>query len=245
MIDFEERTVLITGAGSGIGRATALTLAERNARVLLLGRNVPALESVFDDIIALGAPEPSILPVDLEGASTADYAQIADAIQQQYGPLYALVHNAAELGERVPFEHYLEATWQRVMRINFEAVTQLTRALLPLLKASDHSHVIFTSSSVGETPRAYWGAYAVSKYALEGFAKLLAQEFENTTSIDITVINPGATRTRMRQLAYPAENPSDSPEPHTVAERYLHRLDPSLGRIGAQRINADGSVTPL
>jgi len=244
-MDFDQRLILVTGAGSGIGRATALALANANARLLLLGRHVPALESLFDDIIANGAPEPSILPLDLDGASAADYTQIAQAIEQQFGSLYALVHNAAELGERVPFEHYLEATWQRVMRVNFEAATHLTRALLPLLKASDHSHLVFTSSSVGETPRAYWGAYSVSKYALEGFAKLLAEEFEKTTQIDVTIINPGATRTRMRQLAYPAEDPLDSPEPEQVAQRYLRRLNPELGRQGAQRIHADGSVTAI
>jgi NAD(P)-dependent dehydrogenase (short-subunit alcohol dehydrogenase family) len=104
-MDFDQRLILVTGAGSGIGRATALALANANARLLLLGRHVPALESIFDDVVAAGAPEPSILPLDLEGASAADYAQIALAVEQQFGSLYALVHNAAELGERVPFEH--------------------------------------------------------------------------------------------------------------------------------------------
>ena len=174
-----------------------------------------------------------------------DYQVIANAIANQFEGLYALVHVAGELGERVPFDHYHESTWQRVMRINFESTVSLTRALLPLLSSEPHSHLIFTSSSVGEHPRAYWGAYAVSKYALEGFAKLLAEEIAQTTSIDLTVVNPGATQTAMRRQAYPAENPVDLPTPEAVAARYLALLDPDNQRQGARRMASDGTLIAL
>ena len=244
-MDFEGKTILVTGAGSGIGRAIAIQLAQHRARVVLLGRTVEKLEAVFDDIEKAGGLAPSILPVDLEGATSEDYQVIASAIANQFGGLYALVHVAGELGERVPFDHYHESTWQRVMRINFESTVSLTRALLPLLSQEPQAHLIFTSSSVGEHPRAYWGAYAVSKYALEGFAKLLAEEIAQTTSIDLTVVNPGATQTAMRRQAYPAENPRDLTTPDAVAMRYLALLDPGSQRQGARRMHSDGSLIAL
>ena len=244
-MNFEGKTILVTGAGSGIGRAIAIHLAQLQARVVLLGRTVEKLEAVFDDIEEAGGPTASILPVDLERASSEDYQVIANAIANQFGGLYALVHVAAELGERVPFDHYHESTWHRVMRINFDSAVSLTRALLPLLSREPHAHLIFTSSSVGEHPRAYWGAYAVSKYALEGFAKLLAEEIAQTTSIDLTVVNPGATQTAMRRQAYPAENPGDLPTPNAVATRYLALLDPANQRQGARRMTSDGSLIAL
>ena len=244
-MNFEGRSILVTGAGSGIGRAIAIRLAQHQARVVLVGRTVEKLEAVFDNIEEAGGPTASIVPVDLERATSEDYQVIANAIANQFGGLYALVHVAGELGERVPFDHYNESTWQRVMRINFESTVSLTRALLPLLSREPHAHLIFTSSSVGEHPRAYWGAYAVSKYALEGFAKLLAEEIAQTTSIDLTVINPGATQTTMRRQAYPAENPGGLPTPDAVAMRYLAILDPGNQREGARRMASDGSLTGL
>ena len=244
-MDFEGKTILVTGAGSGIGRAIAIQLAQHRARIVLLGRTVEKLEAVFDQIEEAGGPTASILPVDLERATSEDYQVIANTIANQFGGLYALVHVAGELGERVPFDHYNESTWQRVMRVNFESAVSLTKTLLPLLSHERHAHLIFTSSSVGEHPRAYWGAYAVSKYALEVFAKLLAEEISQTTSIDLTVVNPGATQTAMRRQAYPAENPRDLPTPDAVAARYLALLDPNNQRQGARRMASDGSINAL
>ena len=144
--------------------------------------------------------------------------------QDNYGKLDGLVHNAAILGDRVPFEHYDMNTWMKVMQVNFNAACLLTRILLPTIQQAPHAAIIFTSSGVGTVPRAYWGAYSVSKYALEGFAKLLADELENTSKISVNILNPGATRTDMRRAAYPNEDPADLKSAEELMPLYLYLM---------------------
>ena len=222
----KDRIILVTGAGDGIGRAAALAFAEHGASVILLGRTVEKLEQLYDDIVAAGCPEPGIVPMDLEKAGQSEITELAQVLIENYGQLDGLLHNASILGERVPFDQYSIEQWQRVMQVNSTAVFVLTRLLMPLLRASKDARVVFTSSSVGETPRAYWGAYSVSKYAMEGFAKLMADELENTSNIRVNILNPGGTRTAMRAKAYPAEDPNALKTPEDLMPLYLYLMGP-------------------
>lgn len=221
-----DRVVLVTGAGDGIGRAVAESFAAHGATVILLGRTVKKLEAVYDAIVAAGGPEPAIYPLDLEGANEGDYHDLAENVHKEYGRLDGLLHNAGILGELSPFEHYDVGTWQRVMHINVNAAFALTKACLPLLYASKDASVAFTSSGVGRKGRAYWGAYSVSKFANEAMAQILADEVESRGTLRVNCINPGGTRTKMRLAAFPAEDRSKLPEPKDIVTPYLYLFGP-------------------
>ncbi len=170
------RVIAVTGAGDGIGQAVALAAAAHGAELVLIGRSVGKLEAVHARIAALNKAEASIAPLDLERAVAGDYDQLADALQRRYGRLDGLLHNAGMLGQLAPIEHYDVPTWCRVLQVNLTAAFVLTQILLPLLKRSADASIVFTASSVGRAGRAYWGAYAVSKFALEGLNEVLAEE---------------------------------------------------------------------
>ena len=220
------RTILVTGAGDGIGACAAQTFATYGANVVLLGRSQAKLEAVFDAIRQHTDTDPTIVPCDLELATLDAYADLNGQIVDHYGRLDGLLHNASLLGPRVPLEFYDAASWQRVMHVNVEALFLLTQGLLPALRQSADASVVITSSSVGRAGRAYWGAYAVSKFAAEGFAQVLADELAHEGRIRVTTLNPGATRTAMRTSAYPAEDPSTVPTPESRMDIYLYLLGP-------------------
>lgn len=229
----KDRVILVTGAGDGIGRAVSIALARHGATVILLGRTVKKLESVYDAIVAEKAPRPAIYPMDLEGATWDDYAELGERIDKEYGRLDGLLHNAGILGDRSPIEHYDPVAWQRVMLVNATAPFLLSRACMPVLRKSKDASVVFTSSGVGREGRAYWGAYAVSKFATEGLMETFADEMENVANIRVNAINPGATRTGMRAAAYPGEDPATLKTPEDIAAKYLWLLGPaSKGRQG-------------
>ncbi len=191
------RVIAITGAGDGIGRALALGAARCGAQLVLMGRNVPRLEALEAEIAALwpeGAAdrEASIAPFDLEKALAGDYDRVAAAVMQRYGRLDGLVHNAAVLGVLAPIEHTAMLNWCRVLHVNLTAAFALTQVLLPALRASSDASVVYTSSSVGRRGRANWGAYAVSKFGIEGLSQVLADELEGNSAIRVNAVNPGA-----------------------------------------------------
>ena len=219
-----DRVILVTGASDGIGRAVAKAAAAHGARVILHGRNVRKLEAVYDSIIAAKQPRPSILPLDFEKAGPAEYDNLVAALTSEFGRLDGLVHNAGMLGERAPIEHHDVAKWMRTMHVNVNAPFILTRCCLPLLKQSADPSIIFTSSGVVSRPRAYWGAYLVSKWATEGLMRMLADELEPKPTIRVNSVNPGKVRTQMRLQAYPAEDRSKLPEPESVTAPYLYLL---------------------
>src|ERR1700733_10820098 len=175
------RVIAVTGASSGIGRAVALACAKFGATVILVGRNARKLETVHGEIEAAGGPEPPIAVLHLEKALASDYDQLASAISERFGRLDGLLHNAGLLGTLSPIEHYDVPTWCRVMHVNVTAAFALTQVLIPALKKSADASVLFTSSTVGREGRAYWGAYAASKFALEGLSQVLAAELENVS----------------------------------------------------------------
>ena len=223
----KKKIILVTGAGDGIGKHAAKTYASLGATVLLMGQTVSKLEMVYDEIIRRNCPEPAILPIDLGIIKTENLSEISNQIFASYGRLDSLVHNAAVLGTRVPVEYSDTSEWERVMQVNFSGAVLLTRALLPLLRKSSAASLVFTSSSVGKKPRAYWGAYCVSKYAIEGFALLLADELKNTSKIRVNIVNPGATRTKMRAAAYPNEDPLTLKTPEDLMKLYVYLVDPN------------------
>lgn len=231
------KTILVTGAGDGIGKAVAIALARAGARVIIVGRTQSKLEQVYDDIIAEQLPEPVIHPMDLAIAGYEDYEVLGQSVKEQFGQLDGLIHNAASLGTLGPMQFVLPETWMKLMQINVNAAFLLTRALMPALQVSADARVLFTSSSVGRKGRAYWGAYAVSKFAVEGMMQVLADELANTSTIKVNTVNPGATRTPMRAAAFPAENPMTLPTSESLAPAYVFLMMPATEGMNGQAIN--------
>jgi len=233
-----DRVILITGAGGGLGGALARSCAALGARVVLCGRQVTKLEAVYDAIVAAGSPPPSIAPLDLERADASHYHALADATMREFGRLDGLVHAAAQLGERAPIEHHDVMAWLRVMHVNVNAPFILTKSLLPLLKSSPDASVVFVSSGVAERARAYWGAYAVSKFAVEGLMQLLADETGGSTRIRVNSVNPGPMRTPMRAAAFPGEDPATVTDPQDVLGAFLYLLGPESSGVSGRRFDA-------
>jgi NAD(P)-dependent dehydrogenase (short-subunit alcohol dehydrogenase family) len=231
------KTVLITGAGAGIGKTLALHCAQLGAEVILLGRTLAKLESVYDQIQALSKQQAAIVPLDLNQATELHYQALAETIQQNYGKLDGLVHNAGQLGALGPFQNIEKATWDEVIQTNVTAQFLLTKALLPLLALAPHASTIFTTSTVGHQGRAYWGAYCISKFATEGMMQSLADEYKHT-QLRFNALNPGATRTAMRAKAYPEEDSSQLKTPEEIMPSYLYLLSDDSQEVTGQCINA-------
>lgn len=232
-----DRIILITGASDGIGRALAVRVAELGAQVVLHGRNVQKLEKVYDAIEAIdGAPRPSIAVVDLATADSAGYLSLAENLQQEFGRLDGLVHNASLLGSRFSIEQYDVVEWQRVMHVNVTAAFALTQVCLPLLNQAEDPSIIFTTSGVGRTGRAFWGAYAPSKFAIEGLSQVLADEHKHG-KIRVNCVNPGATRTKMRLAAYPAEDRDALKRPEEILATYIYLLGPDSKGITGKSLD--------
>lgn len=233
----DDRTILVTGASDGIGEALALRCAELGARVILHGRNTKKLEKVHDAVAEVpNAKRPSIAVLDLATADGDAYTNLVASIGSEFGRLDGLVHNASILGPRLPIEQYEPAEWQRVMHVNLTAPFVLTQMLLPLLKASDAASVIFTSSGVGRVGKAFWGAYAVSKFGTEGLAQILAAEHTHT-KLRFNCVNPGPVRTKMRNAAYPAEDPETLKTPRQILPVYLYLLGDDSQDVSGQSLD--------
>lgn len=234
----EGRVILVTGASGSIGGALALACARLGARVILNGRSVRKLEKLYDAIVATGAPRPSIAPLDFEKADAAAYDALAEAIQAEFGRLDGLAHLGAVLGDRSPILHYDVPTWMKVMHVNVTAPFILTRTLLPLLERSDDASIVFTSSGVSIRGRAYWGAYAVSKFADEGLMQVLADELATAQPIRSNSVNPGAVRSPMRAKAYPGEDAATLTPPEDVVWPFLYLLGPASRSVTGLRFDA-------
>jgi len=237
------RVIAVTGAGSGIGRAVALAAAAHGAQLVLIGRNIKRLEGVHAEIGALRRAEASIAPLDLERALASDYDALAAALLQRYGQLDGLLHNAALLGALAPIEHADLPGWCRVLHVNLTAACALTQVLLPALRASADASLVFTSSSVGRRGRANWGAYAVSKFGVEGLSQVLAEELQGS-SVRVNAINPGATRTTLRRQAYPGENAETLATPESIVNAYLWLLGPASRGISGLSLDCQAPRRP-
>ncbi|WP_373080769.1 YciK family oxidoreductase [Zhongshania sp.] len=232
------KTILVTGAGDGIGRAASLSFAEHGATVILLGRTVEKLEAVYDKIEAAGYPQAAIYPVHLRGAVMKDYDELANTIEREFGRLDGLLHNAGILGQRRTLAQTSIDSWDDVLHVNITAAFMMTQALLPMLAAANSASIVLTSSSVGRKGRAFWGAYAVSKFATEGFMQVLADEEFELNNTRVNTINPGATQTVMRRTAYPGENPQDNPLPEEIMPLYLYLMSDASAKVNGQQFDA-------
>ena len=232
------RVILVTGAGDGIGKTAAITFAQAGAEVVLAGRTVAKLEQVYDEIVGAGYREPTIYPIDLEGVTEQDYDELAVNLERQFGRLDGLLHNAGILGQRTPLNNYPQNVWDKVLKVNVSAQFQMTQALMPVLEKSDDGSVILTTSSVGRVGRAFWGAYAVSKFAVEGLVQTWAAELEGLNSVRINCINPGATGTNMRAQAFPAENPNSIASPEDIMPAYLYLMGADSKSVNGKSIDA-------
>ena len=233
-----DRVILITGASDGIGRALALEAARLGAQVILHGRNAKKLEKVYDEVIAIkDAARPSIAVLDLASANAEGYTTLAKSVADEFGRVDGVVHNAAIVGDRYSIEQYDAVEWQRVMHVNVTAGFALTQVLLPSLRESRDASVIFTSSGVGRVGRAFWGAYAVSKFAVEGMSQVLADEHKHS-SLRSNSVNPGATRTGMRLAAFPAEDRSLLKTPAEVLAPYIYLLGPDSHGVTGKSFDA-------
>ncbi len=242
--ELQQRVIAITGAGSGLGRAVALAAAAHGARLILIGRNVRNLEAVYNEIEKQGRGTATIAPLDLERALARDYDQLADAIGAGFARLDGLLHNAAMLGALAPIEHYDVPTWTRVMHVNVTAAFALTQVLLAPLRRSPDASVIFTSSAVGRTGVAYWGAYAASKFAIEGLSQTLADELSGS-AVRVNALNPGRARTKLRRAAYPSEDLQQVPEPATLVNPYLWLLGPASRGITGRSLDCQPAYPVL
>ena len=234
----EGKKIVISGAGSGIGRQIARTYAEFGADLILLSKSIEKLESIYEEINQITSGSVMIQPINFKNADEKNYQKIVGAIKEEYSQIDGLVNNAGILGEKKPLEQYSYSVWRDVLKVNLDASFLITKNLIPLLKESSSSSIIFTSSGVGRKGRAYWGAYSISKFATEAMMQILFDELQNTTSIRVNCINPGAVRTKMRESAYPAEDPKSNPSAIEIMNPYLYLISDLSKNINGQSIDA-------
>jgi len=235
----EGRVILVTGAGSGLGRALAIGCARAGASVILSGRNSAKLDRVYDEIESLGgAAQPAIATLDLAAATAVEYDALARTIDTEFGKLDGLVHAAALLGDRTPLEQYDVPLWCKVLHVNLTAPFILTQVMLPALRKSPDASVIFVSSGVVKQARPFWGAYAVSKAGLESVRAMLFEELEGEANMRFNSVNPGRMRTAMRAAAYPAEDPNTVPSAESVIGPFLYLLSERGRGIDGRFIDA-------
>ena len=220
----EGRIALVTGATRGIGAAVALRYAAEGAHVIAVGRTQGALEDLDDQIRLLGA-EATLVPQDLTDYDAID--RLAAAIHGRWHKLDILVGNAGALHSLRPLGHYTPAIWDEVMNINLTTNWRLIRAFEPLLRASDAGRGVFVTSGITSRPRAYWGPYAASKAALEAMVIGYAEEIGNT-AMRMNIVDPGRVATRMRNLAFPGEDPKTLPQPRDVTEAFVALAEPGF-----------------
>lgn len=237
------KTILITGAGDGIGKAAALDFAQHGANLILLGKTQSKLEALYDLIETTTDTQPVLFPYDLGNLNMEVAKHLADAIAQDIRSLDGLLLNAAALGKKMAIAQYPEQDWQHVMNTNLHSNFCLVQALLPLLAQSAQGRILFTTSGVGRKARGYWGAYAVSKFGIEGLMQILADELGGTSAIRTFAVNPGRTRTRMRASAFPGEHPDSNPLPQQHMPLYRFLMSDACAHYNGLSIDAAGYIT--
>jgi NAD(P)-dependent dehydrogenase (short-subunit alcohol dehydrogenase family) len=227
------KTILVTGAGSGLGRAAALSYARHGATLLLLGKTLEKLEQTYDAIEEAGAPTPALMTLDLETADENAYQEVASIIANEFGKLDGLLHNAALSAATLPLQFVTLSSWTRLLQVNLTAGFALTRTCLPVLQQAPNASVIFTSSRAGRETRAYWGPYAISKHGVETLMEIFHHELATTSRIRVNSLNPGPCATALRKVIFPAEDPSTVPQADSLMPIYLYLMgDDSLHESG-------------
>ena len=227
------RVILITGATGGLGREAARAMTGSGAEVVLLGRNLTRLERLCDEIDERDAGRAVIYPMNLAGAQPDDYAELAARIESEYGHLDGLLHGAAVLGGLTALARYPLDRWAEVLQVNLNACFLLTRVCLPLLERAPDSVIAFVGDERARRGNAYWGAYSVSKVAVEALSRILADELECNSSTRVHCLEPGPMRTALRALAYPAESPECSSAAAKRAPALVFLFGPRSRNLGS------------
>lgn len=222
------RIAIITGASRGIGASVAKRFAAEGAQLVLVARTVGGLEETDDAVRAVGGMA-TLVPLNLGDFEAID--RLAQSLFERFGRLDILVGNAAMLGTLTPIAHVKPREWSDVLNLNLTANWRLIRSLDPLLRAASAGRAIFVTAEIARIPRAYWGAYAVSKAALEALVRIYAAEVEKTP-LKVNLIDPGPVRTALRARAYPGERPDALPAPDEVAGAFVELADPACLRHG-------------
>jgi NAD(P)-dependent dehydrogenase (short-subunit alcohol dehydrogenase family) len=238
----QDRVILVTGAGQGIGKAAALAFAAQGATVILLGRKVKKLEDVYDTIVAAGGPQPLIFPMNLEKAGEEDFKGLAEGIYQQLGRLDGILHNASRFDNLSPLEIQTSEQFTGMLQTNLIAPFALTKACLPLLKRAPDASIIVTSTTAAHHPAAYWGAHAISNSAAETLVKIWAQEMETFPNMRINAIVPGAVQCPQRKLSHPGELHTNLPQPEAIMPLYLYLMGHDSAGISGQTFEAQKSA---
>lgn len=223
------RYALVTGATRGIGRATAVALAAAGAHVVVTGRTAGALEELDDEIMKAGSTA-TLVPLDIKDGAGID--RLGGALYERFGKLDVFVGNAGVLGPMTPLAQVEPKEWDDTIAVNLTANWRLVRSLDPLLRLSTAGRAVLVSSGAAWKARAYWGAYAVSKAALEVLGRTWAAETMNLSNLRVNMINPGPIRTRMRAKAFPGEDPEALPSPEDVAQTIVELCLPSFEETG-------------
>jgi len=233
--ELKGKVILVTGANRGFGLAMTMDLSKAGATVIMLGRDLGALEYAYDAVINKGFQEPILYPLDIEGATPENYQSLQDDIFNQFEKLDGLIHNAAILGTMMPIDQYDIKLWYSTLQINLNGPFMLTQFLIPLLNKSDDARILFLSAEQGREAKAYWGAYGVSKFAVEGFAKTLSEELEKT-NIRVNTLDPGVMRTEMRRAAYPAEDTTKNPSPESKSPAIVYLMLPVSTKYNGKQL---------
>jgi NAD(P)-dependent dehydrogenase (short-subunit alcohol dehydrogenase family) len=234
----QDRVILVTGAGQGIGKTAALAFAEQGATVILLGRKVKKLEAVYDTIVAAGGPQPLIFPMNLEKSGEEDFKGLAEGIYQQLGRLDGILHNASRFDNLSPLEIQTTEQFTGMLQTNLIAPFSLTRACLPLLKRAPDASVIITSTTAAHHPAAYWGMHAISNSAAETLVKIWAQELETFPNMRINTVIPGPVQCPQRKLSHPGELHANLPKPEAIMPLYLYLMGHDSAGISGQIFEA-------
>jgi NAD(P)-dependent dehydrogenase (short-subunit alcohol dehydrogenase family) len=230
----KDRFILVTGAGDGLGRATALACAGLGATVVLLGRTVAKLEQVYDAILQGGGATPAIYPLNLAGASWNDYQELADTLERELGKLDGIVHCAAHFKTFAALEDVDPREWVEGLQVNLTGAYTLTRLCLPLMRKSSDASVVFVADASGRKPKAFHGIYGIAKTAVEAMAKTWAQEIELEPGLRINTFDPGPLRTQLRIKGYPGELMDKIPAPETAVPTLLWLLGPDSRGVSGQ-----------
>ena len=233
--ELKGKVILVTGANRGFGLAMTMDLSKAGATVIMLGRDLGSLEYAYDAVIDKGFQEPILYPLDLEGATPENYQSLQDDVFNQFEKLDGLIHNAAILGTMMPVDQYDIKLWYSTLQINLNGPFMLTQFLIPLLNKSDDARILFLSAEQGREAKAYWGAYGVSKFAVEGFSKTLSEELEKT-NIRVNTLDPGVMRTEMRRAAYPAEDTTKNPLPESKSPAIVYLMLPVSSKYNGKKL---------
>ncbi|QDE38834.1 SDR family NAD(P)-dependent oxidoreductase [Luteibacter pinisoli] len=217
------RVFVVTGATGGLGGETARAIVRAGGTVVITGRKVRLLEKLYDELVALGGAEPVIHPLDLESATPADYAALADGLEAEFGRLDGVVHAAAHFNELTPMAMHKPDDWLRAMQVNVSAPFALTQACMPLLNRGDDSAVVFVLDDPELVSRAHWGGYGVSKAAVERMTAVLHAEHRGG-AMRVHALLPPPMRTALRRAAYYGENTLERPLPTASAEAIVYLL---------------------